>query len=425
MSHLLLACILSGTNPTVTGAGGAKLIHLQDDIPLEFGGTKGVADCWIEWDTAGTDGLLIQCTDVDGVGTDGPLVKCNAGTDDCTWTGDLTMANATLAAAGTLKWSTRGQLAASADGVAVLSDAAVTNSMTFDAPNSRWLPDSADTDSYWDSTGSDRFDLVLGGETMAQFFEAGTDRIIWYVGQVWKAAADQSLNAGDTIAHVTGSYLRVQGNGGAVTLTSTPSITTTSVDDAKIVILQGISSTNLLTIQDERNLPSSALRLEGGVNSTLGQGDMLGLMHDSGDGLFYELFRTNVSGHNGKGAFTNSRIKPETLTFQGGGGDASKTTTGSIFVDGGHVTHVTGRVKTAGTTCTSMDIGDGVDVDLFGDNIAVTDTTTFDASDATANWSNPQLADGEITITGVGGNCVDLVVDLYVHYLEGVAATSD
>lgn len=115
----------------------------------------------------------------------------------------------------------------------------------------------------------------------------------------------------------------------------------------------------------------------------------------------------------------------ESVTFAADPGDATKTTTGSILPDGAWVLQVTGRVVTAGTNCSSFDVGDGVDPDLFADNISVADTTTFTSADATANWSNPQTSAGEITVTGVGGNCFDLVVALTVHYISSSAATAD
>ena len=130
-----------------------------------------------------------------------------------------------------------------------------------------------------------------------------------------------------------------------------------------------------------------------------------------------------------KGALASQVFGTEILTFSGGG-DASKVTTGSIIPDGAFLTAVSGRVLTAGTTCTGMSIGDGSDVDLWGANIAVTDTTTFNLSDATATFNPVQIAVQEITVTGTDGastpaNCVDLVVALTAHYSTFTAATTD
>ena len=103
-------------------------------------------------------------------------------------------------------------------------------------------------------------------------------------------SADTSVIAGTAIT-VTKGIQRVVGSGGAVTVTATPSI----VDgvDGQIVILQGTNDTNLVTLQDESNLASSGLQLSGGVNFTLGLGDMLQLAYDAGDDKWYEVTRSD------------------------------------------------------------------------------------------------------------------------------------
>lgn len=111
----------------------------------------------------------------------------------------------------------------------------------------------------------------------------------------------------------------------------------------------------------------------------------------------------------------------EVITFQGGGGDATQTTTGHV-VAGSFLKAVTGRVTTTGTTCTSMDVGDGSTVDIYGDNVAVSAGTTFNVPKF--NFANPQIAASEVIITGVGGNCVDLVVRL-VSWAEVFTAPTD
>jgi len=105
----------------------------------------------------------------------------------------------------------------------------------------------------------------------------------------------------------------------------------------------------------------------------------------------------------------------ETLTFSGGGGDATKTTSG-LIPDGAWLKGITTLVSTTGTTCTSIDIGDGSDDNIFADNSGVTADDTSTNADATANFSNPVLAAAEVTITGVGGNCIDLVIVVTAFY---------
>ncbi len=100
-----------------------------------------------------------------------------------------------------------------------------------------------------------------------------------------------SLSAGSTIT-VTRGIMRVAGNGGAVTLTSTPTITA-PIEDGTIVIIQGDDDTNTVTLQDESSLADTDLQLAGGNNMVLGKGDTITLTYDSGDAKWYEIARSN------------------------------------------------------------------------------------------------------------------------------------
>lgn len=85
--------------------------------------------------------------------------------------------------------------------------------------------------------------------------------------------------------------MRVQGSGGAVTVTATPSIA--AIADGKEVVIQGDSDTNTLTLQDESVLPNSGLSLAGNASVTLGKGDTLYLVYDEGDSKYYQISRSN------------------------------------------------------------------------------------------------------------------------------------
>jgi hypothetical protein len=124
------------------------------------------------------------------------------------------------------------------------------------------------------------------------------------------------------------------------------------------------------------------------------------------------------------GARNAIQTSAEALTFQGGGGDASKVTSG-LIPDGAWLKGITTRVTTAGTTCASVDIGDGSDVDLYAAASAVTLSTTTDPSDHTATFANPHLAASEVTVTANGGNCVDLVILIVAYYETFAAPTSN
>ena len=112
-------------------------------------------------------------------------------------------------------------------------------------------------------------------------------------GIAYPPSADQSLAAGDDI-ELTGKIVRVTGNGGAVTLTSTPTIEA-GEEDGQIVIIQGTDNTNTVTLQDKSSLAGTTLALDAQVDATLGQGDTLMLMWDAGDSLYYEISRANVT----------------------------------------------------------------------------------------------------------------------------------
>lgn len=143
------------------------------------------------------------------------------------------------------------------------------------------------------------------------------------------------------------------------------------------------------------------------------------------DGSDYaNLTAAALSSASSKSAKTTLDVsEPTTVTFSGGG-DATKTATGFRIAQR-KLLGVSGRVSVTGTTCTSIDIGDGSDVDRYGAAIAVADNTVFDIDDATADPEEFLTTAGDIVITANGGDCVDLVVLLTLHYRGYQAATSD
>ena len=99
----------------------------------------------------------------------------------------------------------------------------------------------------------------------------------------------QTLAAGAAIS-VIRTKVRVVGDSGPVTLTSTPTIA--DGHTGQIVFLQGTDNTNTLTVQDQASLGGSNLVL-GAATRVLGQGDMLLLMFDSNDSVWYEVSFTD------------------------------------------------------------------------------------------------------------------------------------
>lgn len=88
------------------------------------------------------------------------------------------------------------------------------------------------------------------------------------------------------ITHATGT-MRVVGSGGAVTLDVAPAISD-GEGNGEILIIQGTSDTNTVTIVDNCNV-----QLDGGTSWVGGKGDKLIVQWDPDDSDWYELGRTN------------------------------------------------------------------------------------------------------------------------------------
>lgn len=101
--------------------------------------------------------------------------------------------------------------------------------------------------------------------------------------------ASQSAVQESTTVAASGSYIVVQSSGGAVTLTSTPNISTATAEGGDVMYIQGDSDTNTVTLQDEGNLTDSGLEFAGSVNRTLGAGDTLHMIFDSGTSVWREV----------------------------------------------------------------------------------------------------------------------------------------
>jgi hypothetical protein len=134
------------------------------------------------------------------------------------------------------------------------------------------------------STGSFTTLASSGAATLASAAIAGTASVN---GTLFTAAsATQSLVAANAITP-NAAKIKVVGSGGAVTLTSTPSITA-PVADGQLLLIQGMHDTNTLTVQDSGTLPASGLRL-GATTRALGLGDILLLTWDAATSSWYEV----------------------------------------------------------------------------------------------------------------------------------------
>ncbi len=82
------------------------------------------------------------------------------------------------------------------------------------------------------------------------------------------------------------TLVRIAGSGGAVDISANPQIADGT--DGQILILQGDDDTNTVKLED-----ATGLQLDDGVSFTMGKGDTITLIYDSGDDLWMEVSRKN------------------------------------------------------------------------------------------------------------------------------------
>lgn len=103
-------------------------------------------------------------------------------------------------------------------------------------------------------------------------------------------SALQTLAAANLIVYAP--KVRVAGNAAPVTMTSTPTLSSGTVDGQECLI-QGTDDTNTVTIQDDGTLAGSKLRL-GATSRVLGKGDSVRLTWDTTAALWFETSYTNL-----------------------------------------------------------------------------------------------------------------------------------
>lgn len=98
-------------------------------------------------------------------------------------------------------------------------------------------------------------------------------------------SSNTNITAGGGVT-VTKSIMKVQGSGGAVTLSANPQVADGS--DGQLLVLKGLSDTNTITFID-----GNGLSLTDGLSFTLGSKDTLTLIYDSGDDEWIEISRSD------------------------------------------------------------------------------------------------------------------------------------
>ena len=106
----------------------------------------------------------------------------------------------------------------------------------------------------------------------------------------FNSISTQSLLATEYIEPIA-DIVRISGNGGAVTMTSTPTIA--NGFDGQRIILHGSDSLNTVTVQDDDVLSGTALKLDNGVTLILGEGDILELFYCGCSDSWIEISRSD------------------------------------------------------------------------------------------------------------------------------------
>jgi len=130
-------------------------------------------------------------------------------------------------------------------------------------------------------------DMLRFGGTSPYYIET-------IVCTVYTPSSDQTY-ANDATITIDNTLVRIAGSGGAVTLDTAP-IIEDGVSDGQIVILQGTSDTNTVTITDSCSAIAPIncnIELAGSVSFTFGKGDTMKLVWDAGDSTWYEVSRSD------------------------------------------------------------------------------------------------------------------------------------
>lgn len=135
-------------------------------------------------------------------------------------------------------------------------------------------------------------DTIIGDGITAQGNLVTESNLIIQAKTFMPPSAIQSLAAANNISP-DASTVRVQGSGGAVILTSTPTISGPPTTDGQRLTIMGAHATNTVTLQDESNFAGTKLRLNGGNDFVLGLYDTISLMWDATTGFWIETGRSD------------------------------------------------------------------------------------------------------------------------------------
>ena len=148
------------------------------------------------------------------------------------------------------------------------------------------------TDSDYLLLSSNGNDTVYNIPSGNQFFQvASTTKMrLGSTGVGYPSVATTTLSTAHSVT-TTGRIMRLQGDGGATTVASTPSVQ--AGFDGQMITFVGTDDVNTVTFQDNLNLAASGLRLSGNVNFTLGINDTLTLYYDTVAQTWNEIHRSD------------------------------------------------------------------------------------------------------------------------------------
>lgn len=124
-----------------------------------------------------------------------------------------------------------------------------------------------------DDTGQYDCSTLLDGVYDVTYSGGGLSSPVTVVKPIIKNTVGTATVAGGDFIPCTATSIVVTGLGGAVTLTSTPTIQAGQVN--QVLTIVGASDTNIVTLQSQNTLAGSTLKLKNGQNFTLGAGDVL------------------------------------------------------------------------------------------------------------------------------------------------------
>jgi hypothetical protein len=282
------------------------------------------------------------------------------------------------------------------------------------------LAAAADSDTGIGRAGADQLSLIAGALEVVR-----VDGTVGTKGQVLLPQED--LAATPTLAFGdgdTGIYESADG-------TLSVSVEGAKVYDVTAAYMMLSTSAQPAIMNETASDTNPVFSFRSDTNTGIGKatGDQLSLIAGGIEGLRVKAessictfdFDAGDNGAEQVGALTSLKSVSATVP----GAAAATITATNLIPAGSFVIGITGRIQTTfGGAITSMNIGDGSDVDRWGTGIAITGDTTFDLTDATAAAGGWFTTATSVVFTGNVAFEASGSLDVIVHYFDLTAATA-